>query len=128
MCNWLFQMAVNMAFEKLAGVEVPRRALWLRSLLAELQRIASHLIALVAMAGPAGPMLLPLDAAGPDDGAAPVQRVGQHVACSVDHDLARGVVERVQVSAQPERPDVRLRVRRIVLGACVGVNGVIRQR
>ena len=40
------EQAVNMAFEKLAGVEVPERALWLRSLLAELQRIASHLIAL----------------------------------------------------------------------------------
>ena len=33
-----------MAFEKLLGVEVPRRARWLRTLFAELQRIASHLL------------------------------------------------------------------------------------
>jgi len=39
------EMAVNMAFEKAAGIEVPRRARWIRTLLAEIQRVASHLIA-----------------------------------------------------------------------------------
>lgn len=38
------EQAINMAFEKLLGVEVPRRARWLRTILAELQRIASHLL------------------------------------------------------------------------------------
>ncbi|MFO0555640.1 MAG: NADH-quinone oxidoreductase subunit D [Polyangiaceae bacterium] len=38
------EQAINMAFEQLLGVEVPRRARWLRSLFAELQRIASHLL------------------------------------------------------------------------------------
>ncbi|MBI4510651.1 MAG: NADH-quinone oxidoreductase subunit D [Deltaproteobacteria bacterium] len=38
------EQAVVMAFEKLLGVEVPRRARYLRTLLAELQRIASHLL------------------------------------------------------------------------------------
>lgn len=38
------EQAINVAFEKLLGVEVPRRARWLRSLFAELQRIASHLL------------------------------------------------------------------------------------
>jgi NADH-quinone oxidoreductase subunit D len=38
------EQALNVAFEKLLGVEVPRRARWLRSLFAELQRIASHLL------------------------------------------------------------------------------------
>src|SRR6185503_8202225 len=38
------ELAVVMAPEKLTGVEVPRRARWLRSLHAELQRIASHLL------------------------------------------------------------------------------------
>jgi len=38
------EQALNLAFEKLLGVEVPRRARWLRSLLAELQRLASHLL------------------------------------------------------------------------------------
>ncbi len=32
------------AVEKLAGIEVPRRAKWMRSLLLELQRITSHLV------------------------------------------------------------------------------------
>lgn len=40
------EQALNMAFEKLLGVEVPRRARWLRTLFAELQRVASHLLAL----------------------------------------------------------------------------------
>ena len=38
------ELALNMAFEKLLGVEVPRRARYLRTLFAELQRIASHLL------------------------------------------------------------------------------------
>jgi NADH-quinone oxidoreductase subunit D len=38
------EQALNMAFEKMLKVEVPRRARWLRSLFAELQRIASHLL------------------------------------------------------------------------------------
>jgi NADH-quinone oxidoreductase subunit D len=38
------EQALVMAFEKLLGVEVPRRARWLRTILAELQRIASHLL------------------------------------------------------------------------------------
>lgn len=38
------EQALNMAFEKLLNVEVPRRARWMRTLLAELQRVASHLV------------------------------------------------------------------------------------
>lgn len=38
------EQAINMAFEKLLGVEVPRRARYLRTVFAELQRIASHLL------------------------------------------------------------------------------------
>ena len=38
------EQAINMAFEALLGVEVPRRARYLRTLEAELQRIASHLL------------------------------------------------------------------------------------
>ncbi len=40
----LNEQAANMAFEKLMGIEVPLRARHLRALLAELQRIASHLL------------------------------------------------------------------------------------
>lgn len=39
------EQAANLAFEKLMGVEVPLRARFLRTILAELQRIASHLLA-----------------------------------------------------------------------------------
>lgn len=38
------EQALNVAFEKLLGIEVPRRARWIRSLFAEMQRIASHLL------------------------------------------------------------------------------------
>lgn len=38
------EQAINMAYEKLLGVEVPRRGRWIRTLEAELQRIASHLL------------------------------------------------------------------------------------
>ncbi len=39
------EQALNMAYEKLLGLEVPRRARWMRTIFAELQRIASHLLA-----------------------------------------------------------------------------------
>lgn len=38
------EQAINMAFEKMLGLEVPRRARWIRTLFAEMQRIASHLL------------------------------------------------------------------------------------
>lgn len=40
------EQALVMAFEKMMKIEVPRRARYLRSIFAELQRIASHLLAL----------------------------------------------------------------------------------
>ena len=47
--DWVSSMSNNLAFvsavEKLAGIEVPERAMYLRVICAELQRIASHLIA-----------------------------------------------------------------------------------
>lgn len=39
------EQAINMAYEKLLGVEVPRRGRWIRTIEAELQRVASHLLA-----------------------------------------------------------------------------------
>jgi NADH-quinone oxidoreductase subunit D len=40
------EQALVMGFEKLLGLEVPRRARYIRTLFAELQRVASHLLAL----------------------------------------------------------------------------------
>lgn len=40
------EQALVMAFEALLKLEVPRRARWMRALFAELQRIASHLLAI----------------------------------------------------------------------------------
>jgi len=38
------EQAINMAFEALLGAEVPRRARYIRTIVAELQRVASHLL------------------------------------------------------------------------------------
>ncbi len=40
------EMAINMAIENALGIEPPRRALYMRSILAEIQRIGSHLISI----------------------------------------------------------------------------------
>ncbi len=46
----LNEQAANMAFEKLMNVEVPLRAKYLRTILAEIQRVASHLLWMGAFA------------------------------------------------------------------------------
>lgn len=38
------ELAINMAFETLLGTQVPDRAKWMRTLCAEMQRVASHLL------------------------------------------------------------------------------------
>ena len=38
------EMAINMAFEKLVSAEVPRRARYIRTICAEIQRVGSHLL------------------------------------------------------------------------------------
>lgn len=38
------EQAINMAFERMLGIEVPRRARYMRAIYSELQRVASHLL------------------------------------------------------------------------------------
>jgi len=38
------ELAINMAFESLLGIEAPRRSQYLRTICAEIQRVASHLL------------------------------------------------------------------------------------
>jgi NADH-quinone oxidoreductase subunit D len=62
--DYLASMSNNLAYclavEKLAGIKVPERADYLRVIMAELQRIASHLIATGAFLNDCGAFMTPL--------------------------------------------------------------------
>ncbi|MFC2002605.1 NADH-quinone oxidoreductase subunit D [Chloroflexota bacterium] len=62
--DYLASMSNNMAYclavEKLAGISVPERAEYIRIIMAELQRIASHLIAVGAFLNDAGAFMTPI--------------------------------------------------------------------
>jgi len=62
--DYLSSMANNLAYvmavEKLAGISVPERAEYLRVIMAELQRIASHLIAVGAFLNDCGAFMTPI--------------------------------------------------------------------
>ncbi len=53
-------LAYVMAVEKLVGVEAPERALWLRTIMAELQRLASHCMAIGIFANDCGAWQTPV--------------------------------------------------------------------
>lgn len=53
-------LAYVMAVEKLIGTEVPERALWLRTIMAELQRLASHCMAIGIFANDCGAWQTPV--------------------------------------------------------------------
>ncbi len=53
-------LAYVMAVEQLCGIEVPARALWLRTIMAELQRLASHCMAIGIFANDCGAWQTPV--------------------------------------------------------------------
>jgi NADH-quinone oxidoreductase subunit D len=53
-------LAYVMAVEKLVGIEAPERALWLRTIMAELQRVASHCMAIGIFANDCGAWQTPV--------------------------------------------------------------------
>src|ERR671928_459407 len=62
--DYLAPMSTNlpyaMALEKLAGIEVPERAQYIRVIMCELQRIAAHLVAIGTFAADVGTFFTPL--------------------------------------------------------------------
>jgi NADH-quinone oxidoreductase subunit D len=62
--DYLAAMSTNlpyaMALEKLAGIEVPERAQYIRVIMCELQRIASHMVAIGTFAADVGTFFTPL--------------------------------------------------------------------
>ena len=62
--DWVSSMSNNLAFvravEKLAGIEVPERGMYLRVICAELQRVASHLMATGFLTNELGAFATPL--------------------------------------------------------------------
>jgi NADH-quinone oxidoreductase subunit D len=62
--DYLASMSNNLAYclavEKLAGIEVPERAEYIRVIMAELQRLASHLIAVGAFLNDCGAFMTPI--------------------------------------------------------------------
>ncbi len=62
--DYLASMSNNLAYclavEKLAGIPVPERAEYMRVIMAELQRIASHLIAVGAFLNDCGAFMTPI--------------------------------------------------------------------
>ena len=62
--DWVSSMSNNLAYvravEKLGGIEVPERAMYLRVITAELQRIASHLMATGFLLNDLGALATPL--------------------------------------------------------------------
>jgi NADH-quinone oxidoreductase subunit D len=93
------ELGVVLAAERLAGIEVPPRGVWARTLLAELNRVLSHLAFLSSyppeLAGPdsagPGPDATGPEAAGPE----PASPGAAGSAATAARDLLQGVMEEV---------------------------------
>jgi NADH-quinone oxidoreductase subunit D len=95
------ELGVVMAVERMLGMEVPERAVWLRTLLAELNRVVNHLAFLPGMFAAREPLQAVLEEASGGRIHYMANRVG-----GLKEDVPAGWTDRVRRAVDGLRPDL----------------------